>query len=66
MSIIPVANLTRCELRQLGNNLDRPKKSRPGISHRRRQQMISDAINRSLSTFGEEVGRLHRPLALAS
>ena len=66
MSIIPVANLTRCELRQLGNNLDREKKSRPGFSHRRRQQMISAAINRSLSTFGEEVGRLHRPLALAS
>jgi hypothetical protein len=65
MSIIPVTRLSSSELRLLGNNLARPTKSRFRLGHRRRQQRILSAVNRSLSAVGEEVGRLHRPLAAA-
>jgi hypothetical protein len=65
MSIIPASRLSASDLRQLGNNLDRPKKCRPGLSRRRRQQIIMSAVNRSLAAVGEQIGGLHRPLALA-
>ena len=65
MTIIRSSLLTRSDMRQLGNNIDRPKKCRPGLSHRRQQQMIMSAVNRSLAVVGEQVGGLHRSLVLA-
>ncbi|MGA2496826.1 MAG: hypothetical protein ABSH20_03750 [Tepidisphaeraceae bacterium] len=65
MSIIPVSSLSSSDLRVLGNNLARPKKLRPGCNQRRRQQMIVAAVNRSLSSVGEQIDRLHRPLTQA-
>jgi hypothetical protein len=65
MSVIPITRLSSSDLRLLGNNLARPTKSRPRLGYRRRQQRILSAVNRSLSAVGEEVGRLHRPLAAA-
>jgi hypothetical protein len=65
MSIIPASRLSSSDRRLLGNNLDRPKKSRPGLSNRRRQHMIVSAVNRSLAAVGEQIGGPHRSLALA-
>ncbi|MFI5382121.1 MAG: hypothetical protein ACHRHE_22730 [Tepidisphaerales bacterium] len=64
MSIIPVSHLTNSDLRLLGNNVARPKKSRPNPGYRRRQMIVA-AVNRSLSSVGEQIGRLHPRLALA-
>ena len=58
MSIIPVHALSGSDLRMLGNNL------RPPVPRRR---PVLAAINRSLATYGERVGRLHpTPIAAAA
>lgn len=65
MSIIPASRLSNSDRRLLGNNIDLLKKSRPGLSQRRRQHMIVSAVNRSLASLGEQIGGLHRSLVLA-
>ena len=65
MSIIPASRLSSSDRRLLGNNLDRPKKCRPGLSHRRQQKLIVSAVNRSLAVVGEQIGVLHPSLVLA-
>lgn len=64
MSIIPASRLSTSDLALLGNNLHRSRKNkfRPG---RRRHRLILSAVNRSLATVGEQIGRLHRPLVVA-
>ena len=65
MSIIPASCLSSSDRRLLGNNLDRPKKSRLSVNHRRRQQRIVSAVNRSLAAVSERIGSLHPLLVLA-
>ena len=60
MSIVPVSKLSSSDLRLLGNNVAQSKKSRSGVTQRRRQQMIVAAVNRSLSSIGEQIDRLRR------
>lgn len=65
MSIIPSSNLSNAELRALGNNVVRPRKSRSQFARRHRQQMMVSAVNRSLAVVGEQIDRLRRLPTLA-
>ena len=62
MSIIRASRLSTSDLALLGNNLTEP--DRRVISRRRRSLACRHelaAVNRSLATVGERVGRLLRP-----
>jgi hypothetical protein len=62
MSIIPASRLSSSDLALLGNNLDEPKQrpyQRRPSQPRYRGELA--AVNRSLATIGERVGRLLTP-----
>lgn len=62
MSIIPASCLSASDLAQLGNNLCPEHPRRRRASRLRGQRRLIAAVNRSLATLGERVGRLQRPL----
>jgi len=60
MSIIPIARLSASDIALLGNNVAGSSR-RSAPSRRRTYPGELAAINRSLSTVGEQVSRLPRP-----
>lgn len=66
MSIVPISQLSARELSLLGNNLRSPMDRKRPAGLRRRKRNLVAAVNRSLAAVGEQVGRLHRPLRVAS
>ncbi len=65
MSIVPASRLSSSDMAILGNNLRRAYRQESVGRTLRRRRLVA-AVNRSLSTVGERVSCLHRPLLAAS
>jgi hypothetical protein len=65
MSIVPRSSLSRAELSHLGNNLG--TKGVAAARRRRRNRVITAAVNRSLAHVGERIAHLYRrPLIVSA
>jgi hypothetical protein len=63
MTIVPASRLSASDLALLGNNVRAAALRRPRNRPRRQPRaMLVSAVNRSLAGFGEQIGRLYKPV----